>query len=212
MQAASLKQKSCAVCHAEFTPWRSTQRACSPKCALEFNRRKDEANRAKEQRRKDREWKRANRPMRDLLKDAQGAVNAFVRYRDEGLPCISCQTPAAEVESDQHWKVGGAWDAGHFRTRGAASHLRFNLFNLHRQCKSCNLGSGKYGHNNNKAETTQQQYRANLVMKIGEQRVERLECDNEPRTFEREYLERLTAIFRKRLRVYKKIRGSVYGS
>lgn len=207
----AVKTKTCAICPGVFVPYRSTQRVCSPRCALEYNRRKDEAKRAKAQRKQDREWKRANKPLRDLLKDAQGAVNAFVRYRDQGLPCISCGATEAEVEQGQSWKVGGCWDAGHYRTRGAASHLRFNLFNLHRQCKSCNLGSGKYGHNNGNAETIQQQYRANLVNKIGEHRVERLECDNEPRTFEREYLERITAIFRKRLRIYRKIRDATCG-
>ena len=50
------------------------------------------------------------------------------------------------------------------------------------------------------------EYRKELVNRIGEARVIELENDNEPRKFDREYLERVKKIFRKRTRIYKKIR------
>lgn len=209
MLQPKLKPRDCPECDVEFIPRNGFQKTCpSPVCALRYHKRQETEKRERSQRRRDRDWKRANKPVRDLLKDAQGAVNAFVRFRDEGQPCISCNATQAEVERDQHWKVGGAWDAGHYRTRAAASHLRFNLFNLHRQCKHCNGGNGKYQNFGGREETVRSAYRANLAEKIGENLVERLECDNEPRTFDRDYLERITVIFRKRLRLYKRIRGA----
>jgi hypothetical protein len=88
------------------------------------------------------------------------------------------------------------WDAGHYRSRGAASHLRFNLLNTQKQCNKCNrFLSGNIV-----------EYRKELLNRIGEERLERLENDNEPRKFDREYLERVKKIFRKRTRIYKKIR------
>ena len=94
------------------------------------------------------------------LKLAQAAFNAFIRERDKGLPCISCGTTADVV-----------YCAGHFRTRGGAPQLRFNQFNVHKQCnKHCNLElSGNIG-----------EYRINLIKKIGLDKVEWIEAQNEP--------------------------------
>lgn len=127
---------------------------------------------------------------RDYIKDCQVAVNAYVRYRDEGKPCISCGNLPEN-------KLGGTMDAGHYRSRGAASHLRFNTLNIHAQCVKCNrYHSG--------AVTD---FRIGLIRKIGQDLVDKLESDNAPRSFTIEYLQRCTAIFRKRLRHLKKIRS-----
>lgn len=127
---------------------------------------------------------------RDYIKDCQVAVNAYVRYRDEGKPCISCGNLPEN-------KLGGTMDAGHYRSRGSASHLRFNTLNIHAQCVRCNrYESG-----------SAIPYRLGLMDKIGEDLVLALEADNTPRKFTIEYLQRCTAIFRKRLRHLKKIRN-----
>jgi endogenous inhibitor of DNA gyrase (YacG/DUF329 family) len=128
---------------------------------------------------------------RDYIKDCQTAVNAYVRYRDEGKPCISCGNLPQN-------KLGGTMDAGHYRSRGSASHLRFNTLNIHAQCVKCNrYHSG--------AVTD---FRLGLIRKIGLDLVEALESDNTPRKFTVQYLQRCTAIFRKRLRILKKIRNN----
>ena len=89
---------------------------------------------------------------------AQAAFNAYIRARDDGLPCISCGSITAS-----------RWDAGHFRSVGAAPHLRFNEDNVHRQCsRPCN--KDKSG--------DQLRYRAGLIARIGRERVEALENDN----------------------------------
>lgn len=120
---------------------------------------------AKEKARKDRESAKAQREAKQRLKtlddwlgEAQVAFNAYIRARDEGKPCISCgaMNPTR-------------WDAGHYRSVGAARHLRFNEDNCHRQCsRPCNKDrSGDHI-----------RYRVGLVARIGLERVETLEKNN----------------------------------
>jgi hypothetical protein len=113
-----------------------------------------------------------------------------VRLRDHGKPCVSCGSqPELTMGS-------GGRDAGHYRSRGAVSHLRFNLFNIHAQCINCNrFKSGNV-----------QFYRLGLIKKIGLERVERLESDNVPRKFTIDYLVRIKSIFQRRERNLQKLR------
>ncbi|UKA23364.1 recombination protein NinG [Photobacterium damselae subsp. damselae] len=82
--------------------------------------------------------------------------NKFIRIRDYGEPCISCQRYFSICEMD----------AGHYRSKGAAPELRFDEDNVNLQCRDCNSGflSGN-----------RENYRKNLIKKIGIERVERLE-------------------------------------
>ena len=123
----------------------------------------------------------------DYIKEAQSAVNKYIRLRDHGKPCISCGSLPEQ-------KAGGTMDAGHYRSRGAASHLRFNVLNIHSQCVKCNrFNSG------NAID-----YRINLIDKIGLELVETLEKDNQPRKFTIDYLKRIKRIFNKRARILEK--------
>ena len=151
---------------------------------------KSKAVSAKSERKKQAEKKRSLLTARDWTKKAQAAVNAYVRLRDMGKPCISC---GAMPEN----KLGGTVDAGHYRSRGAASHLKFNLYNINGQCVKCN----RYNSGN------AVDYRIGLIDKFGIDIVERLENDNEPRKFTIEYLQRVQKIFLKRVRHLKKLRG-----
>ena len=126
----------------------------------------------------------------DYIKEAQAAVNKYIRLRDHGKPCISCGSLPEK-------KLGGTIDAGHYRSRGTASHLRFNVLNIHAQCIKCNrFNSG------NAID-----YRINLIKKIGVKLVDKLEADNKPRKFTIEYLKRVKKLFSKRARYYEKLRG-----
>jgi len=123
----------------------------------------------------------------DRTKGAQTAVNKYIRMRDYGKPCVSCGSLPEP-------KRGGTMDAGHYRSRGAAAHLRFDLFNIHAQCVKCNrFGSG------NAVD-----YRIELIKRIGLERVERLEHDNGCRKFTADYLDRVKKLFNKRARFYEK--------
>lgn len=128
---------------------------------------------------------------RQLTKEAQVAFNAFIRERDKNQPCISCGILNAP---ERH---GGAWDCGHYRTVGAAPHLRFNEANAHRQCKACNGGSGRFS---SKARTVGDFYRARLVDRIGPEAIEALERNNQVVRFDTDELRALRDMYRRRLR------------
>ena len=205
--------RKCKQCSTKFAPEvgiiSDLYAFCSEECRREFGIKNASklANKAKKKRVKEtkswiREKKKSFKSITQHNSEAQTSINAFVRIRDIGKPCPSCDLSIEEIESTQGWKSGGAWDAGHFRSRGAASQLRYNLYNIHRQCKSCNAGAGKYEH---KRETTQQKYEVYLRNLIGDDRVEQLLNNNETRVYTVEYCERIKKIFRKRTRLYKKL-------
>ena len=83
---------------------------------------------------------------------AQKVFNAYIRKRDEGLPCISCGT-------------GQPQHAGHYFSAGHNSKLRFDERNVAGQCIRCNY----FLHGN------QTGYRKGLINRIGLCEVERLE-------------------------------------
>ena len=190
---ASPKLKPCKQCGDEFIPRSTTQRVCSVPCAIKDNADKRQAKQEKEYRAETRRRKRGLKKHSQHVKEAQAAVNRYVRMRDHGKPCASCNRLMAPSQAHR----GHTMDAGHYRSRGAAGHLRFNLFNIHAQCVNCNRDKS-----GNVVD-----YRINLIRRIGLERVERLEHDNTPRTFTVEYLERVKRIFAKRARLYRKFRG-----
>lgn len=168
-----LKSKICKAegCGNEFMPRVSTQIACSVKCALALVEAKKEKNLnamtvqykrnlerlAKAQRKADNEKREALKSRREVLNDTQKIFNKFIRLRDDELPCISC---------GEHRNT---YDAGHYRSVGAAPQLRFNEDNCHKQCVHCNQ------HKSGNAI----EYRIGLVKRIGAERVEALECNNQ---------------------------------
>lgn len=92
-------------------------------------------------------------PIPKLLKKLEEEVNAFVRERDKNLPCISCG------------KYRESYNAGHYYSVGGHPNVRFNLDNIHKQCVYCNLHlSGNI-----------RPYRENLLLKIGEDRLNLLD-------------------------------------
>lgn len=122
------------------------------------------------------------------LSEAQTAFNRYVRWRDRHDGCISC---GKHVEN----KYGGNWDAGHFRSRGSAPHLRFHLWNCHKQCARCNrFLSG------NTAE-----YRIALIQKIGSTKVLALESLQTTVKHDIVYLKRIKSIFTRLLKQRNKL-------
>lgn len=192
------KPKECPICHEKFYPTRTTQKVCySIKCAMTYaeqqEKRKAEREawrQAKSQRDDLKRRREALKTKSDWNKEAQSAVNRFIFWRDYGKPCIACGKPL------NYGVRGGAVDASHYRSRGSAPHLRFNIFNNHAGCVHCNRDlSGNLI-----------PYRINLIEKIGLHRVERLEHDNTPRKFDIAYLQRVKAIFTRRAKHYEKLR------
>ncbi len=135
---------------------------------LEKKREKQAQAKEKKERAPWRKRKAAVKPLRHWEDMTQRVVNDYIRERDHDLPCISCGT----FETVQ-------WEAGHYRSRGKASHLRYNEDNIHKQCHHCNV----------QMSGNQQQYRIALVEKIGAERVEALENNNTPHRYTIEELE-----------------------
>jgi len=148
-----MKPKKCKVCNKAFEPRASTQVVCSWQCSIVHTSKEKD----KRDRKEYREKKEALKTRSEWLKEAQVIFNRFIRMRDAHLPCVSC---------GQH-RI--SYDAGHYRSVGAASHLRYNEDNVHKQCVHCNQ------HKSGNAID----YRINLIKRIGLERVEKLESCNE---------------------------------
>ncbi|MCC4260798.1 recombination protein NinG [Pseudomonas aestusnigri] len=187
MKALSGKPKKCRApgCENKFVPRDLREKWCSPECGVQIARVLQEKARqakAKRERRESREAKQRLKTRADYAKEAQAAINRYVRLRDAHLGCISCDKPAS-------WH--GQWHCSHFRSVGAAPHLRFNLWNMHKACSICN----------NHLSGNIPGYRPALIDKIGQGRVDWLESNQEVARYSVEYLKRLKRIFSKKCRL-----------
>ena len=176
------REKKCRVCPTRFLPSRPLQVACCPDCAQTLAERKREKQAQQEEARRRKEARQrleAVKSRADWLKEAQTAVNRYVRLRDRDKGCISCDRPAT-------WD--GQWHASHFRSVGAASAVRFNLWNIHKACSVCNHHlSGNLA-----------AYRPRLVALIGQKRVDWLDSQNQVVRHDIEYLKKIKRVFSKR--------------
>jgi hypothetical protein len=123
-----------------------------------------------EDRKATREKLDAMRTKPQLVKAVERAFNGFIRARDHGKPCISCDRP--------HDPTPNAWDAGHYRSVGSAKHMQFVEDNVHGQCKHCN----------HRLAGNHVAYRAGLIARIGLAAVERIESDQTVRKYTKEGL------------------------
>ena len=180
------KPKTCRnpACRTSFVPQRLGQAVCNYTCGLaikDVNQEKARKSLAQVERREIKVRKEKLKSRADHAQEAQAVINRYVRLRDAHLGCISCDKPAS-------W--GGQWHCSHFRSVGAAAHLRFNLWNMNKSCSQCNAHlSGNI-----------MVYRPRLVEKIGSEKVEWLECNQELVRHEIDYLKRVKAIFTKKCR------------
>ncbi len=187
------KPKKCRTCKQKFIPKNSLQIVCSPSCAMQHVVEQSERKKKRQEKLQRDELRIRREKLKtksDWSKEAQVAVNRYIFWRDYGKPCIACGRPL------NYGVRGGAVDASHYRSRGSASHLRYNVFNIHAGCVRCNRElSGNLI-----------PFRVNLIGKIGADRVEKLEHDNTPRKFDIDYLKRMKTIFTRRARHYEKLR------
>lgn len=189
------KPKKCKnpACGISFPPQRLGQAVCSPKCALAMapaNTEKARKAIAQRDRRDIQVRKEKLKSRADHLREAQAAVNEYVRLRDAHLPCISCDS----MPNDNDLMTGSRWDAGHYRSVGACPELRFEPLNIHRQCVKCNRNlSG------NAVE-----YRIRLVQRVGAETVAWLEGPHEPRKYTVEEIKTIKAEYRAKTRELKR--------
>ena len=186
---AAKRVKKCKVCQSEFKPFNSTAKACSPTCALELGRER----KRKQYRKEAIEYRKRTAPVKSVLAKAQAAVNSYIRIRDQGKPCISC-----EGFKTQAGLKGGSYDAGHWFGRGAHPSLRFVLWNIHKQCVTCNQHLNGHPHG----------YEAGLNKRFSCEWVERRKQqarDWKTNHYSKQDLERIRDKFTRKTKLYKKL-------
>jgi hypothetical protein len=116
-----------------------------------------------------------------LLKKAQASFNKYIRTRDQNKGCISCGKQIT--------------DAGHYRSVGQFSALRFNEMNVNGQCRACNC----FLHGN------LIEYRKGLVNRYGEEKVLYLESITGRLSLKKWHSTELVAIVEEYKNKYKEI-------
>ena len=141
---------------------------------------------AKNAAKRDRERKMEVKPLSYWMKRAQAAVNAYIRARDAGQPCISCGKP----DDGSHQR-----HASHYRSVGGHPELRFCELNIWASCSVCN----------NYLSGNLVPFRAALVAKIGLDKVEFLEGPHEPKRSRKEDYPAIEAEYKAKLKELKSI-------
>lgn len=137
-----------------FQPqYSTTQQVCSPTCAIKLsNRRKAEQKAALNEVRNE---KVKEDRLNELTEQTRVAVNAYIRYRDQGKPCVSCGAK---------WHSG--FHAGHAWSGAQHNMIRFDYDCVHGQCPYCNITlEGNYD-----------AYRERLEKRIGTERFQRIKA------------------------------------
>jgi hypothetical protein len=113
----------CKNCKDKFEPVRFNAKYCL----------KDECIKAFVEEAKAAQWKKTKVKLKnelktttDWLKEAQKVFNTFIRLRDDGLNCISCDKPPKKK------------NCGHYFSQGGHANVRFDEDNCHLQCEHCN--------------------------------------------------------------------------
>jgi len=181
-----MKNKKCKICKNPFHPERQLQQVCSALCACEYGNihlAKKKLEVKKEARKALREFKKNDKPV--LLQLAQKLVNQYIRLRDKGKFCISC---------NHDFSKGRQEHAGHYIPRSKSSLLRFNERNINTQCNICNDHlSGNVG-----------EYRLGLIQKVGIEQVEFLEANKTAlKTWTVEELQEVIKTYREKIKVAK---------
>lgn len=183
MRAISLtKTYKCDICKQPFKKDRLMQKICSRTECIVEQVYKNKEKREKVERKETKEKLLAIKPRSKYMQEAQTAVNAWIRARDEGLPCISCQ---------RHHQ--GQYHAGHFRSVGACPELRFEPDNIHKQCSPCN----------NHLSGNIVAYRPRLIDKIGLERVEWIEGKHDAKKYTIDDLKEIAKIYKAKLKHLK---------
>lgn len=187
----TMRRTTCAHCRKKLEPGEYIHDACkapyAEACGAKAERKAAKAIKtsAKEDRAETKRRKEKLKTERDWLNECQVIANRYARVRDRNDGCISCDKPDS-------WD--GQWHGSHFRSVGAASAVRLNLWNVHKACSVCNNHlSGNIG-----------EYLPRLVAKIGAEKVEWLKAQNGITRYGIDYLKRYKAVIGKRLRRMEK--------
>jgi len=169
-----MKARKCKYCKQPFEPSVFLQKNCfDPNCVTEWINDVKQKNWQK----KKAKLKADLMTVQDYIKLAQQVFNKYIRLRDEGNVCISCQKKPLKE------------NAGHFYNANNHWSVRFDERNVHLQCEHCNTFlSGNLIY-----------YRENLLKKIGIEEFENLSAEAmKTRKFTIEELKEIIATYKKK--------------
>jgi len=155
---------------------------CCIPCMAQHGLEKARDAQAKKERKELKARKEGLKTRGDHAKDTQTDFNKFIRLRDTGLNCISCDKPPKKK------------NAGHYRSVGAAPELRYEELNCHLQCEHCNT------HLSSNAI----EYRINLVKKIGQDNVDWLEGPHDAKKYTIDELKEIKLKYRAKWRAIER--------
>ena len=175
-----IKTRKCKYCKAQFQPYTTLQKNCfEPDCVTAWIQETKEKN-----------WKRKKAKLKmdlmtlsDYIKLAQQVFNKWINLRDKGLPCISCDKP-----------INGRVNASHYFNANNHWNVRFNEFNVHSSCITCNQYlSGNLI-----------EYRSRLINKIGIEQLTLLELEaNKTRKFTVEELKEIINTYKLKIKQHE---------
>lgn len=175
-----MKTRKCKYCKQPFEPTVFLQKNCfEPLCVSDWINEVKEKN-----------WKRKKAKMKmdlmtiqDYVKLAQQVFNKYIRLRDAGNVCISCQKKPLKE------------NAGHFYNANNHWSVRFDERNVHLQCEHCNTYlSGNLIY-----------YRENLLKKIGITEFENLSAEAmKTRKFTIDELKEIISTYKKKCKELEK--------
>ena len=171
-----MKARKCKYCKNSFEPIAFLQKNCfEPDCVMEWIQETKEKN-----------WKRKKAKLKaelmtlsDYIKIAQQVFNKYIRLRDAGQNCISCNKQALKE------------NAGHFYNANNHWNVRFNEHNVNLQCEYCNT----YLHGN------LIQYQTGLINKIGSDNYDILTAESDKtRKFSIDELKEIISVYKAKIK------------
>ena len=174
-----MKTRKCKYCKSTFEPVAFLQKNCfEPDCVTAWIQETKE----KAWQKKKAKLKADLMTIQDYVKLAQQVFNKFIRLRDAGQNCISCnKKPLKE-------------NAGHFYNANNHWNVRFNELNVHLQCEYCNT----HLHGN------LIEYRTNLINKIRNSEFLILEAESKKtRKFSIDELKDLITVYKAKIKNFE---------
>jgi hypothetical protein len=175
-----MKTRKCKYCRQQFQPYTTLQKNCfEPDCVTAWIQETKEKN-----------WKKKKAKLKmdlmtlsDYIKLAQQVFNKWINLRDKALPCISCGKP-----------INGRVNASHYFNANNHWNVRFNEFNVHSSCITCNQYlSGNLI-----------EYRSRLINKIGIEQLTLLELKaNKTRKFTIEELKQIINTYKLKIKQHE---------
>jgi len=173
-----MKNKKCKYCRQQFQPITTLQKNCfDPNCVTEWINDVKQKNWQK----KKAKLKADLMTLSDYIKLTQQVFNKYIRLRDAGNLCISCQKKPLKE------------NAGHFYNANNHWNVRFDERNVHLQCEHCNTYlSGNLI-----------EYRKQLINKIGIEQLTLLELEaNKTRKFTIDELKEIINKYKLKIKQY----------